>query len=128
MVNDMNDNCIFCKIIKKEMPSNILYEDELVVVILDAFPDTDGHALVIPKKHYEDIYSVPDEVIKHMLEVGKNKGKEIMEKLEKTALTFLINYGDAQAVKHIHLHLLPNYLNKEHKLSKEEVYDKLMME
>lgn len=124
----MNKDCIFCKIVEREMPANILYEDDLVLVMLDAFPDVDGHTLVIPKKHYEDIYSVPEDVLKHMIEIGKTKGKEIMTKLDKKALTFLINYGDAQAVKHIHLHILPNYIDKEHKLTKEEVYDILKVE
>lgn len=124
----MNKDCIFCKIIEREMPANILYEDDLVLVMLDAFPDVDGHTLVIPKKHYEDIYSVPEDVLKHMIEIGKTKGKEIMTKLDKKALTFLINYGDAQVVKHIHLHLLPNYIDKEHKLTKEEVFDILKSE
>ncbi len=49
-----------------------------------------------------------------------------MNKLDKNSLTFLVNYGDAQAIKHFHLHLLPDFMHKEHKYSKEEIYDKLM--
>ena len=51
----MKENCIFCKIINGEISSKILYEDNDIMILLDAYPDTDGHALVIPKKHYEDM-------------------------------------------------------------------------
>lgn len=118
----MKDNCLFCKIVNGEVPSSILYEDEDILVMLDAYPDTDGHTLVIPKKHYEDIYEVPDEVLIKMFKIGKMETKSLMEKLDKGALTFLINYGSSQAIKHIHLHLLPDFMHKNHKLDKEEVF------
>lgn len=118
----MKDDCLFCKIVNGEVPSSILYEDEDILVMLDAYPDTDGHTLVIPKKHYEDIYEVPDEVLIKMFKIGKMETKRLMEKLDKGALTFLINYGSSQAIKHIHLHLLPDFMHKSHKLDKEEVF------
>lgn len=118
----MKDNCLFCKIVNGEVPSSVLYEDEDILVMLDAYPDTDGHTLVIPKKHYEDIYEVPDEVLIKMFKIGKMETKCLMEKLDKGALTFLINYGSSQAIKHIHLHLLPDFMHKNHKLDKEEVF------
>ena len=108
MGDDMD--CIFCKIAKGEMPGNILYQDDLVAVIMDINPTTDGHALIIPKKHYEDFLSVNDEVISHMYKVAKNLGPEMMQKLNAKSLTLLINYGEDQIVKHLHLHLLPDYL------------------
>lgn len=121
----MKNDCLFCKIVKKEIPSNILFENDDIMVILDAFPNTDGHTLVIPKKHYEDIYEVPNDVLQMMYEKGKIIAKELMDKLDKPSLSFLINYGDAQAIKHIHLHLLPDYLHTSHKYTKEEVFDLL---
>lgn len=124
----MKDNCLFCKIAKKEVDALILYEDDDVMVILDAYPDTDGHTLVIPKKHYEDIYSIDLDVLKKILIVGKKYAKDLMSKVDKSSLTFLVNYGDAQAIKHFHLHLLPNFMHKEHKFSREEIYDKMMKE
>ena len=111
----MKDDCLFCKIVRKEVPSKILYEDDDILVMLDAFPDTDGHTLVISKKHFEDIYEVPDELLIKMISVGKKFTKELMFKLDKSASTFLINYGDSQAIKHIHLHLLPDFMHKTHK-------------
>lgn len=122
----MKDDCLFCKIANKEIEAKILYEDEYLMVILDAYPDTDGHTLVIPKKHYEDIYSIDPEMFLKIFTTGKEKAQTLMNKLAKSSLTFLINYGNAQAIKHFHLHLLPDFIHKEHKYSKEEIYDKLM--
>ena len=104
------------------MDAKILYEDNDIMVILDAYPDTDGHTLVIPKKHYEDIYGIDDDVLLKLIKIGKDNAKMLMTKLDKPALTFLVNYGDAQVIKHFHLHLLPNYMNKEHNYSNEEMY------
>lgn len=121
----MKDNCLFCKIVRKEIPSKILYEDDDILVILDAFPDTDGHTLIIPKKHFEDIYEVSDEILIKMFKKARKLTKDLMFKLDKSALTFLINYGDSQAIKHIHLHLLPDFMHKTHNLDKDEVYNLL---
>lgn len=102
-------DCIFCKIANKEIPSNILYEDELVVVIMDINPYVDGHALIIPKKHYTDYLELDEDIINHIFKIAKDLGPKIMEKLKAKSLTMLINYGEAQVVKHFHYHLLPNF-------------------
>lgn len=127
MVMYMKEDCLFCKIAKKEIDSLCLYEDDLVMVILDAYPDCDGHTLIIPKKHYKDIFDVDEDTLKHMLDVAKKYVNPLMEKLDKKSLTMLFNYGDAQMIKHIHLHLLPNFKKDKAKLAKEEVY-KILME
>lgn len=124
----MKNDCLFCKIARKEEEAKILYEDEFIMVILDAYPDTEGHALVIPKKHYEDIYSVDDDTLLKMISIAKTYAQKEMKALDKDALTFLINYGKAQVIKHLHLHLLPDYMNKKNNLTKEEVYEKIMKE
>lgn len=118
----MNKDCLFCKIIKKEVPSFILYEDDDLIVILDAYPDADGHTLIIPKKHYEDILNIDNETLIKIIDKAREITTKLMKKLGKDAITFVINYGEAQVIKHFHLHLIPNYIKKEHKLSKEEVY------
>ena len=74
----MKDDCLFCKIVRGEVPSLKLYEDEDVLVMLDAYPDTDGHTLVIPKKHYVDIYEVPKEMLQKMIDTGKIMAKDII--------------------------------------------------
>ena len=103
-------DCIFCKIANKEIASRILYEDDLVMVIMDANPVSNGHALVIPKKHYTDFLEMDDDLLKHMFKIAKEIGPKNMDILKAKSLTLLINYGDDQTVKHLHLHLIPDYL------------------
>lgn len=114
-------DCIFCKIIKGEIPSEIVYQDDLVVAFMDINPLCDGHILIIPKKHYEDIYEVDDETLSHMFNIAKKINKKVMEKLNEPGSTFSINYGDKQEVKHLHLHILPNF-KKKPSMTHEEVY------
>ena len=117
------DNCIFCKIIKGEIPSKKLYEDDKVVIIMDINPVVDGHVLVIPKEHIVDYTEMPDDLLAHISKVAKEYGKELMRKLESKGLTLTVNYGDSQVVKHYHLHLLPDYNIKEVEKTVEEVYE-----
>ena len=116
-------DCIFCKIINKEIPSKVLYEDDLVLVIMDVNPVSDGHVLILPKKHYEDY--LDNEVLKHIYQVAKNIGPNIMNKIGAKSLTLLINYGDDQQVKHFHLHLIPDFSKSKNNNLKdiEEIYN-----
>ena len=117
-------DCIFCKIIKSEIPSKVLYEDELVKVIMDVNPTVDGHALIIPKKHYTDYLELDQDIITHIWDVAKKMGPSIMDKLKAKSLTLLVNFGDDQQVKHFHMHLLPNFGTMESKATKtsEEIF------
>ena len=108
----MND-CIFCKIIKGEIPSKKVYEDDKVIAIMDVNPKVDGHTLVIPKKHVTDYTELSNEDVLDIFNVAKYLGPSIMNKLGARALTCGVNYGDSQVVKHVHLHLLPDYTRKE---------------
>ena len=118
-------DCIFCKIIKGEIPSKTLYEDELVKVIMDVNPVSDGHVLVIPKKHYTDYLELDEEILKHIYAIAKDLGVKFMNKLQAKSLTLLVNYGDAQQVKHFHLHLIPEFNLHDNKTLKslDEVYN-----
>ena len=60
---EKNMDCLFCKIIKKEIPSEIIYEDEDILAFLDINPTTNGDTLIIPKTHYQDVFQVPDDVL-----------------------------------------------------------------
>ena len=102
-------NCIFCKIINGEMESLKLYEDDLVIVIMDAYPNVDGHVLVIPKNHYETLMDIPNDVLIHINDIAKKYTEIIMDKLHVKELSWVVNYGNSQKVKHYHLHLLPNF-------------------
>lgn len=105
-------DCIFCKIVNGEIPSMKVYEDDLCMAYLDINPDSDGHTLIIPKEHYEDIYELPNDVLKHIFDVAKNLMNELKSKLNSTGFTLIENYGSAQEVKHFHLHIKPHYENK----------------
>ena len=118
----MND-CIFCKILRGEIPSKKLYEDDKVIVIMDVNPKVDGHALVIPKEHVTDFMEISDELLAHIYEVAREVSKKLMSKLNATALTLGVNYGDSQVVKHFHMHLLPNYEVSSAGKNVEEVYN-----
>ena len=74
-----NDNCIFCKIAAGEIPSKTLYEDEKFRVILDLGPATRGHALVIPKEHYADLYEIPEETAGEAMKVAKKMAAVMTE-------------------------------------------------
>ena len=108
----MVDDCIFCKIIRGEMPSYTLYEDEEVKVFLDIFPVTKGHSLFVPKKHYEQISDVPEEDIVFLkkLPLISRKLKEVTR---ATGLNIIQSNGtDAgQIIGHVHFHLIPRFPN-----------------
>lgn len=117
-------DCLFCKIINNELESKKIYEDDLVMVIMDAYPDVDGHTLIIPKKHYETFKDIPNELLNHINDIAKKYSEILMEKLDSKSITLLVNYGDDQVIKHYHLHLLPNFKIKATK-TVEEVYEVL---
>lgn len=101
--------CLFCKIIKGEVPTYKLYEDDLVMVIMDAYPNVDGHTLIIPKKHYDTFMDLDNELILHINKIAKKYTNHIMERLNAKEISLHVNYGNSQKIKHYHLHLLPNF-------------------
>lgn len=105
-------DCIFCKIIDGEIPCMKIYEDDLVLAYLDIAPDSDGHTLIIPKKHYKDVFDIPSETLLHIYNVSKVLMKKLEEKLGCDGFSLLQNNGSVQEVKHYHLHIKPYYNNK----------------
>lgn len=118
-------DCIFCKIVNGEIPSKKIYEDDKVMVIMDVNPQVDGHSLVIPKEHVSDYIEASDEVLTSVFKVAKRIAPKIMDKVGATGLTCGINYGETQSVKHLHLHILPDFLIKEKSRDVEEIYNLL---
>ena len=118
-------DCIFCKIINGDIPSYKVYEDDLVYAFLDINPDSPGHTLIIPKKHYQDLVSIDNETLLHIFDVARILKKKMEEKLNIDGLTLIQNNGDVQEVKHFHLHLKPYYNNKID-MDIEDVYKKIM--
>ena len=105
------ENCIFCKIAAGEIPSNTIYEDESFRVILDLGPATKGHALVLPKNHYADLYEIPEDVLAEAAKVAKKVAGTMKEKLSCDGLNLVQNNGEpaGQTVMHFHLHIIPRY-------------------
>ena len=104
-------DCLFCKIVSGKIPSYKIYEDELVYAFLDINPDSNGHTLLIPKKHYLDMSDIPLDTLTHIFKVAKELKIMLESKLNADGLTFIQNNGDVQEVKHFHLHLKPYYKN-----------------
>ena len=127
-------DCIFCKIVKWDIPSFTIYEDDIIKVFLDVNPATNGHMLIIPKNHYENLFTIDEDVITHSLKVIKDiLYPLIKEKLNCDGLTISQNNGFGQEVKHFHIHLIPRYendkdthtYNKDIMLSVDDIYTKL---
>lgn len=107
----MND-CIFCKIIKGEIPSKTIYEDETIKVIMNINPISNGHLLVLPKNHITDINDMNDNVISHSFTIIKEKLYPMLKKnLNCKGLTLCQNNELGQEIKHFHIHLIPRYEN-----------------
>jgi len=105
-------DCIFCKIINGNIPCMKVFEDELVLAYLDINPDSDGHTLIIPKKHYKDINDIEDDVLLHIQKTARKVMNILEEKLNCDGFSLLQNNGDVQEVKHYHLHIKPYYKDK----------------
>ena len=107
------ENCIFCKIAAGEIPSNTIYEDDSFRVILDLGPATKGHALVLPKNHYADLFEIPEDVLADAAKVAKKVAGTMKEKLSCDGLNLIQNNGETagQTVMHFHLHIIPRYAN-----------------
>lgn len=105
-------DCIFCKIVNGDIPCMKVYEDDVCLAYLDINPDSDGHTLIIPKKHYKDIYDIPSDTLSHIYETAKKIMNILEEKLGCNGFTLVQNNGNIQEVKHYHLHIKPYYDNK----------------
>lgn len=121
----MNED-IFCKIIKGEIPSFTIYEDEIVKVFMDVNPDQNGHMLIVPKKHFTDFTELDNETAGYIHGIAKQMKELIYDKLKPNGIRLVNNYGIYQFVKHYHLHIIPCYENKEEIVEVEETYNKLM--
>lgn len=118
------ENCIFCKIIKGELPCYKVYEEEKVIVILDIHPWARGHCLVIPKKHFQNIFDVDEETLKVLILVVKKISVSIKEKLGAKGINVLLNNGEiaGQIIPHIHFQIIPRYKDDRLKMSHTQKY------
>jgi len=126
-------DCIFCKINEKKLPSYTIYEDDKVRVFLDINPSTNGDCLLIPKKHIVTIDEVDEDLMLHILKVIQKMRILLKEKLDCDGLTIAQNNDYGQEVKHFHIHLTPRYIkdglnhtfNKNLLVNPEDVYSQI---
>lgn len=112
-------DCLFCKIIKGEIPAYKIYEDDMVIAFLDINPRDNGHTLIVPKKHFETLYEMEEETLLHINQVVKKLVPELQEMLGATSFHINNNYLD-NIVNHYHVHIVPNF-----KRPVEEIYNML---
>jgi len=104
-------NCIFCKIIAGEIPSTTVYEDNDFKAIMDIFPAAKGHVIILPKKHYANLYELEENIAAKALLVAKKIAIAVKEELRCDGINILQNNGEAagQTVFHFHMHVIPRY-------------------
>ena len=114
------ESCEFCKIVRKQAPVSIVYEDNMFLAFLDFKPFTEGHPLVIPKKHYEAIYDITDRELAGLFMIVKKVAIMVKHAMSADGISVVQNNGRAadQHIFHIHVHVIPRYVGQ--KLPKPE--------
>jgi histidine triad (HIT) family protein len=107
----VSESCIFCKIVKKEAASSIIYEDSKVLAFMDIRPVSEGHALIIPKKHYVDIFDTPDETLAATYQVTKRVAAAVKKVTKADGVSIVQQNGAAagQEIFHLHVHVIPRF-------------------
>ena len=105
----MDPNCLFCKIVSKQIPASLVYEDESVLGFLDINPLTEGHTLVIPKNHALNIFDIPAEDLKHISVVAQKISNNMKNVIQTEGVDLVQASGKAadQTVDHFHMHIIP---------------------
>lgn len=106
-----DSNCIFCKIANGEIPSRTIDENEWFKVVLDMSPATKGHALILPKEHYRNLYDLPDNLAAEALKMAKKTALKMQERLHCDGLNLVQNNEESagQTVFHFHMHIIPRF-------------------
>ena len=106
-----DSNCIFCKIANGEIPSRTIAETDMFRVVLDVGPATKGHALILPKEHYKNLYDLPEETAAEAIKVAKKVALTMKDKLGCDGVNIVQNNEEAagQTVFHFHMHVIPRY-------------------
>jgi len=125
-----NSDCIFCQIVRKEIPASIVLEDEQVVAFLSNHPVNTGHTLLVPKRHYENIYEIPEEEAAYLFKIVKRIAQDVKDSTGIEGIRLVQNNGkDAgQVVFHLHVHIIPlkpsSQIRYEHSFRYVELLDK----
>ena len=112
----MNSDCVFCRIVAGEIPSTRIYEDEETLAFMDIGPVVKGHALVIPKKHFDPITATPDAVLARLISVVKSVARAQVKGLAADGINVTQANGRVagQVVPHIHFHVIPRFNDDHH--------------
>ena len=105
--------CIFCQIVKGELPSRVVMESETCMAFLDISPAGKGHTLVVPRQHYVDLFDIDPEVLGEVMKMSKEVGIFLDEKLsaEGSSLFQMNRSVGGQTIFHFHIHIVPRWQN-----------------
>jgi histidine triad (HIT) family protein len=105
----MSEDCVFCRIIRKEAPASFVYEDEQVAAFLSHRPVNVGHTLVVPKKHYVNIYEISEDEVAYLFRITKRVAHAVRDAVQAEGIRIVQNNGEAagQVVFHLHVHIIP---------------------
>lgn len=128
------EDCIFCMLANGDIPTRKIYEDDMFTVIMDNAPVTKGHALILPKNHYDNLYELPEDIAGKAFQLAKKLAGKMTERLHCEGFNVLQNNGEiaGQTIYHFHLHLIPRYaddncdLRMEQTHPSEEEQDKIL--
>lgn len=106
-----SDDCIFCKVIAGEIPARKVYEDSETLAFLDINPNTKGHTLVVPKDHFENIYTIPDEALCRVAITVRKVATALRNGTDADGINLIVNNETAagQEVPHVHFHVIPRH-------------------
>lgn len=122
MVIEMD--CIFCKIVKGEIPSYKVYEDDKIMAFLDINPYAPGHTLIIPKEHTLNLETISEDALNHIINKARDIAKLVTTRLNAPGYTLIQNNGFVQEVKHFHLHVIPKY-RENFEMNIKDIYEKI---
>jgi histidine triad (HIT) family protein len=105
----MSESCIFCKIARKEAPANVVYEDDKVIAFMSIQPINVGHTLVVPKKHYDNVYEITEEEVAYLYRIVKKVAHAVKKAVNAEGIRIVQNNGAAagQVIFHLHAHIIP---------------------
>ncbi|MHA1949881.1 MAG: HIT family protein [Candidatus Thorarchaeota archaeon] len=108
-MNMSEDNCIFCKIVRGEMPASIIFEDDICMAFMDVFPINTGHSLLIPKQHFVNLFDVDDNVVAHLGKRLADLARRVKKATGEEGVLSAIASGEGagQEVPHLHFHAIP---------------------
>ena len=106
-----DESCIFCRIVRKQAPASVVYEDDAVIAFLDIRPLNMGHTLVIPKSHYVDIFDTPEAQVSQVYKVSKLIALAVKKATRAGGVSIIQQNGKAagQDIFHLHVHVVPRF-------------------